>query len=111
MKTRSQPVDDRDQRLHIGDVAGPQFATLRPAFGVEDRANDHLFAVRAMILAVPVLSQVGSALALEVDRRRIEEDQFQVTEQVAASVEQGFLKSVFRRARRKGRGTLLLVLR
>ena len=60
----------------------------------EHMAADRL--VMVMILAVSVLSQVGSSFALEVDRRRIEEDQFQFAEQIATAVEQGFLKGVFR---------------
>ena len=62
-----------------------------------------------MILAVSVLSQFRPAFALEVDRRGVEEHEVQVAEQISSAIEQGLLKSVFRAAGRKGRGSLLLV--
>ena len=109
VESRSQPIDDRDQCLDVRHVAGPQFTAQRSAVAVEYRANDHLLAIGSVVLAVSALSQIGSSCAFKIDRRRIEEDQFQCAEQVATALEHRFLEGVFCATRREGRGPLLLL--
>jgi len=105
-----QAVHHRNQRLHVGDIARPQLAAQRPSLAVQDRAHHHLLAVRAMVFAVSVLAQFRAPLPLEVDRRGVEEHQVQVTEQIAAAIEEGLLESILRRTRGKGRGPGLLLV-
>ena len=93
-----QPVHHRNQRLHVGNVARPQLAADRSPPAVENRGHHHLLAVRAMVLAMAVLAQLRPTFALEVDRRRVEEHQLQVTEQVPPTIEEGLLESVFGRS-------------
>ena len=78
----AQAIDDRDQRRHVGGVARPQFAADRPPLTVEHRPDDHLVEVGPMVLAEAPLADVLAALALEVDRGGVEEDQLQGAEEV-----------------------------
>src|SRR6516165_415200 len=86
-----EPVHDRDQRLDIGGVARPHLTADRPAVAVEHGADDHLLEVGAVVLAVPVLPQLVTAFALEIDRRGVEEHHLGVREQVAAALKYPFL--------------------
>src|SRR6267142_3335150 len=104
-----QPVHDRQQGGHVGDVARPQFAADRPAVAVQDGAHDHLLEIGPMILAVPVLPERLAAVALEVQAGGVEEDQVQVGEQVAAAFVQGLFHEVLGAARRERRGGALVV--
>src|SRR5207342_2425904 len=87
----AEAIDDRDQRLHVGRVARPQFAADRPALAVEHRPHDHLVEVGSMVLAEPPPADVLAALALEVDRGGIEEDQLQAAEEVPPVIEHTLL--------------------
>ena len=63
-----------------------------------------------MVFAVSVLAQFCAPLPLEVDGRGVEEHQVQVTEQIAAALEEGLLESILRRSRGKGRSPGLLLV-
>jgi hypothetical protein len=49
-KTLANPLCHRNQSLYIGGVARPHLAANGPAATVEDHPNDHLIAVRPMVL-------------------------------------------------------------
>ena len=74
----AEPIDHRDQRRDIGRVAGPQLAADRPPLAVEHRSDDHLLEVGSVVLAVATLTDCLSALSLEVDGGRVEEDQLEL---------------------------------
>jgi hypothetical protein len=52
---------------------------------VQDHPHDDLLEVRPMVLAVAVLAERLSTLLLEIEGRRLEEDQLQPREQVLVS--------------------------
>ena len=106
----AEPIDDRDQRRHIGRVARPQLAADRPPLAVEHGPDDHLVEVGPVVLAVAPLADVLAALALEVDRGGVEEDQLQAGEEVAPVGEQALLDPVLDAAGSERRLVLLLVL-
>ncbi len=83
-----QAIGDRDQRRHVGGVAGPQLAADRPPLAVEHGPDDHLVQVRAVVLAVAPLADVLAAVALEGDRGGIEEHQLESAEEVPPVGEQ-----------------------
>ena len=84
----AEPIDHRDERRHVGRVAGPQFTADRSPLTVEHGPDDHLLEVGPMVLAVAALADRLSAFSLEVDRGRVEEDQLELGEQVAPAGEQ-----------------------
>src|ERR1700678_4379836 len=90
----AEAIDDGNQRLHIGGIAWPQFAADRPALTIEHRPDDHLVEVGPMILAEAPLADVLTALALEVDRGGVEEDQLQSAEEVTPVTEYVFLDPI-----------------
>ena len=108
---RAEAIHDGDQGRHIGDVARPEFAADRPPLAIEDRADDHLVEVRAMILAEASLAEFGAAVALEVDRGGIEEDRLQAGEQISPVGKQVLLDPVFGTAGSKRRLSLRLIVR
>jgi hypothetical protein len=85
----------RQQRLHIGGVAGPDFTADRSSFTVEHHANDHLLQVWPVILGESMPADVLSPRSLEVDAGGIEEHQIEFGEQVAAMLEHLLLNQVF----------------
>src|SRR3954453_11259254 len=106
----AEAIDDGDQRRHVGGVARPQLAADRPALSVEHRPDDHLVEVGAMVLAEAPLADVLAALALEVDRRGVEEHQLQSTEEVTPVTEHALLDPVLDAAGGERRLVLLLTL-
>ena len=105
-----QAIHDGDQRRHVGGVARPQLAADRPPLAVEHRPDDHLVQVGPMVLAVAALADVLAALALEVDRGGVEEDQLEIGEEVAAVGEQLLLDPVLDAAGSERRLVRLLVV-
>src|SRR5512143_2190688 len=106
----AQAIHHGDQRGHIGGVARPQFAADRPALTIEHRPDDHLVEVGPMVLAEAALADVLAALALEVNRCGVEEDQLQVGEEVPAPGEHLLLDPVLDAAGGERSLVLLLVL-
>jgi hypothetical protein len=90
----AQPIDHRHQALHIGSVAGPQFAADRPATVIENGADHHLLSIRPVIFTVPELSQGLAAFALEIDRGGVEEDQIEPGEERPVLVKQAFFDQI-----------------
>ena len=76
----AEPIDYRDERRDIGRVAGPQLTADRSPLTVEDSPDNHLLEVGSVVLAVATLTDCLSPLSLEVDGRRIEEDQLELRE-------------------------------
>ena len=105
----TEAIDDGDQRRHVGGVARPQFAADRPPLAVEHRPDDHLVEVGPMVLAEAPLADVLAALALEVDRGGVEEDQLQAAEEVAPVAEHALLDPVLDAAGCERRLVLLLI--
>ena len=105
----AEAINDGDQRLHVGGVARPQLAADRPALAVEHRPDDHLVQVGPMVLAEAPLADVLAALALEVDRGGVEEDQLQTAEEVTPVTEHALLDPVLDAAGCERRLVLLLV--
>src|ERR1019366_1000979 len=108
-ESRLQPIDDGDQTLHIGGVAGPEFAAERIAVVVQHHAHHHLPEVGTMILRVSALADGLASLALEVDRGGVEEHDVQLGEQVPAPGEQLLFDEVLVGAGSERRGAILLV--
>src|SRR6266446_2324525 len=106
----AEAINDGDQYRHVGGVARPQFTADRPPLTVEHRPDDHLVEVGAMVLAETPLADVLAALALEVERGGVEEDQLQSAEEVAPVVEHALLDPVLDAAGCERRLVLLLVL-
>ena len=98
-----QPLGHRHEPRHVGGVARQELTAQRHALLVEDDADDHLPAVRPVVLAVAVLAEALSPFALEIDRRGVEEDQLERGEEVAAAGEEALLDEVLDRPRRLGR--------
>ena len=90
----AQPVDHRDQRRHVGGVAGPHLRAHRPAIAIDQDSEDHLPQVGTVILAVAVLAQRLAACALEVEAGGVHEHQVEPREQVAPIREQPLLHHV-----------------
>ena len=67
----AQPVDHREQRLHVGGVARPSLRADRPALLVEHHAHHDLLQIRAMVLGFAVLAQRLAAGSVEVERGRV----------------------------------------
>ena len=80
----------------------------RPALLVEDHADDHLLQVGPVVFAVASLAKGRTALALEVDRGRVEEDELKRGEQVPVPGEEGFLDQVLGAPGSEGLGGSLL---
>ena len=62
---------------------------------IEHRPHDHLVQIGPMVLAEASLADVLTTLALEIDRGRVEEDQLEIGEEIAAVVEHPLLDPVF----------------
>ena len=104
----AQAIHHRDQRGHVGGVAGPEFAADRPSLTVEHDPDDHRLEVRSMILAVAALTDGFSPLSLEVDAGGVEEDQLEFREQITSMGEQPLFDQVLGAARGKRRLVRLL---
>src|SRR3990172_6290839 len=72
-----QAINNGNQGLYIRRVAGPQFTADRPASIVHHHADDHLPAIRPMVLAVPISPKTFTALPFKVNACRIEKHQVQ----------------------------------
>src|SRR5271165_1760212 len=90
----AQTGDHRQQRLHIGGVAGPDLRADRPAFAIEHHPDDHLMQIGTMILRLAVPTQALTAVAVEVKRGGIEQHHREIGEQATAALEQGFFDNV-----------------
>ena len=93
-KPAAEAIDHRDQRRHVGRVAGPELAADRPSLTVEHGPDDHLLEVGPVVLAVAPLPEALAPLALEVDAGGVEEDQLELGEQVAPVGEERLLDQV-----------------
>ena len=94
MKALLQPFDNRYQRFDIRRIAGPHFTADRLPLVVNHRAHNHLFQIRAVILAKPPLAERFSATAFKVNGGRIEKNKVQLGEQISAIGEHGLLYPV-----------------
>jgi hypothetical protein len=101
----------RNQTLHVGRVARPQLTAHRVAFLVHHHPHHHLQPVRTVVLGVPIPPDGLSAIAFEVDRGGIEEDQIQAAEQIAAAGKHLFLHQVLGGANHERGGPFLFWLR
>jgi hypothetical protein len=77
---------------------------------IQHGADDHLLQVGTMIFAVTVLSQFQAAVAFEVQGGGVEENDLQIGEQIAATLEDAFFDQVFGAAWNEFGGTLLLTV-
>jgi hypothetical protein len=108
-KTRAQTIDHRNQDADIGGIAGPHLRADRPALRVDHHAQDHLHQVGPVILGIALGAERRTARAGETERRRIHENNRQLSEQVAPTLEQPFFDQVLDRARCERRRILLLL--
>ena len=69
----AQAVDHREQRLHVGGVAGPRLRADWPALAVEHDADDHLAQVGTVVLGLAVAAERLAAGAVEVERGGVEQ--------------------------------------
>ncbi len=99
MEALAQTVDHRQQHRHIGGVAGQHLGANRPALAVDDDGQDHLLQVRPMVLRVAVSPQAFAACATKRQTGRVHEDQREIAEQLAATLEQALLDQVLDAAR------------
>jgi hypothetical protein len=91
-----QPIDDRDERLHVRGMARPHLAAHRIAIRVDDDAHHHLGEVGAMVLRMAAPTHRLSAGAFDIDRDRIEEHQRQgLVEKIPSARKQRFLDPIF----------------
>src|SRR5688572_19229848 len=87
----AQPVDHRDQRGDVGDIARPDLGAHRPPVAIDQDRQDHLAEVRAMILAVAVAAEGLAARAFEVETGGVHEYQIEPAEEIAPVGEQPLL--------------------
>ena len=107
----AQPVDHRDQRGDVGDIARPHLGAHRPRVAIDQDRQDHLGEVRAMVLAVAVAAEGLPAGAFEVETGGVHEHQVEPAEQIAPMGEQPLLDQVLGAARGERRARVLLRLR
>ena len=99
-KALPQAVDDRQEPRHVGGIARPHLGADRPAFAIDDEAEDHLLEVGAIVLGVAVLAERFAALAVEGEAGGVHEYGGEVDEEIAAAVEQLLFDQVLDAARR-----------
>ena len=109
-KPAPETIDDGDQRGDVRGVAGPQLAANRPPLAVEHRADDHWVAVGPMVLAEAALADVLAAFSFEINRSGVEEDELEISEEVAPVGEEILLDPVLDASWRERRLVLLLIL-
>src|SRR6202035_4467609 len=90
----TQPIDHRQQGLHVGGVAGPGLRADRSARFIEHHADDDLLQIGAMVLRLAALAQRLAASAMEVERGGVEEYDREVAEQAASVREEPLLDHV-----------------
>ena len=104
----AQTVDDRQQRLHVGGVAGPGLGTDRPAVVVDDDPDDHLAQVRTMVLRLAMPAEGLAAGAVEEERGGIEQHDGEIGEQASPTFEQRLLDQILGATRRACCATLIV---
>ncbi len=77
MEPFTQSIHNRNQRLHIRRVPRPQLTTNRTPLILQHHPHNHLFPVRTMIFAIPILAYRLSAFPFKVNRGRIEKHDVQ----------------------------------
>ncbi len=107
-KTRAQPIDDRQERGHVGGIAGPQLGAQRPAVLIHDQPDNHLMEIRAVVFRVARTAELRAALALEGQAGGVHEDDAELGKQVAPAGEQLLLHDILAAARRQLAGSGLI---
>jgi len=94
-KALAQAPDNRQQRFHVGGIAGPDLRTDRPAFTIDHHPNNNLMQIRATLLGPAILPERLATPSVEHQGGGIEQHHRQIIEQTATAVEQGLFNQIF----------------
>ena len=108
IETLLQSFHDRQQRFNIGGVARPHLTAYGLPLVVDDRPDDHLLEIRAMIFAKAPLADGFPSGSFEVNRGGIEEHQIELGKKIPTMPENMLFNQVLVAARGEGCGVFLI---
>jgi hypothetical protein len=63
---RAEPIDQVNERCHVGGIAQPHLRAHRPPVAVDQHSENHLAQIRPMVLAETMLAERLPAQAFEI---------------------------------------------